>query len=1072
MIISILIKSLRKSKLSIVMMFLLLVSATTSKAQIPVNDEPCAAITLTASTNCNYQTFTNDNATGSAVTAPLCAQYAGEDVWFKVVVPSGGLLYFDTQDGILTDGGMAIYSGTCNNLTVIDCDDDASPNANGLMPYIVANGLTPGDTIWVRVWDYGGGSTGTFGICVSIPPPPPSNDEPCNAITLSANAVCAYQTFSNVDATGSNVPDPGCASYSDGDVWFQVVVPQGGAFNISTQAVGMYDGGMAIYSGTCNNLTLIDCDNDGNGNTFMPYISATGLTPGDTIWIRVWHNSFWDVPGSFGICVSLPPLPPVNEDPCTAILVTPSYNCNYSFYSNAAATASTGVPAPGCANYQGGDVWFKVVVPCNGALNFDTQDGEMTDGGMAIYKGSCGNLTLIECNDDGSSNGFMPFITRSNFTPYDTIWIRIWERGNNNNGSFGLCVTIPQPPGPGGTCQTANSFCTGTTYVFPNSTNVQSLGANGIYGCLSTTPNPVWYYMQIQNPGNIDITIDQTSNTGNPIDVDFALWGPFSSLSATCSGISANNIVDCSYSLAATETASITNAQTGEFYLLLITNFANLPGVITFQQTAGTASTSCAVICNTAAANTGPVCVGSALNLSSTTITGGSYSWTGPDCFTSTSQNPTSVTPPSQPGNYNYNVTAVSASGSTCSATTVVTVKAKPNLGSDSALSVCNTTTVNLYNVFDTTGLSSSWTINNNPVVNPASISSSGIYQLIAQSAQSCSDTALFTLAQGQVNGSAIPTDANCTGNGQILANATFGQAPFTYAISSNPGNYQPSASFSVSQGSYTITIKDAGGCNFTTPAVVVGFTNNLTLTANGGANICLGNSATLSTVSNASFYSWSPASGLNNASSPNPIASPTVNTSYEVTATLGSCTKKDTVDVTIALPVSVDAGPPQTIAGGGNVTLQATASGATDYSWTPSVGLNAINVLNPIASPAVTTLYFITASNAIGCSSTDSVLVTVDLQCIRVKNAFSPNGDGTNELWTVYDDFSCLQNVAVHIYNRYGSKVYESRDYRNNWDGRYNGKPLPDGTYYAVIEFTMITGRKYSVKSDVTIIR
>src|SRR5436190_24078876 len=66
---------------------------------------------------------------------------------------------------------------------------------------------------------------------------------------------------------------------------------------------------------------------------------------------------------------------PGNDDPCNAIPIVADAVCNYQVFSNAGATATAGAPAPGCANYQGGDVWFSVVVPAasNGTLKFDTQ---------------------------------------------------------------------------------------------------------------------------------------------------------------------------------------------------------------------------------------------------------------------------------------------------------------------------------------------------------------------------------------------------------------------------------------------------------------------------------------------------------------------------------------------------------------------------------------------------------------------------------------------------------------------------------------------------------------------------
>ena len=120
----------------------------------------------------------------------------------------------------------------------------------------------------------------------------------------------------------------------------------------------------------------------------------------------------------------------------------------------------------------------------------------------------------------------------------------------------------------GSTCLGADPFCTGTTYSFPNNTNTSSeSGPN--YGCLSTQPNPAWYYLQIDQSGNLDITISQVDNNGSGIDVDFIAWGPFGSPTGPCTaGLTSGNTVDCSYSTAATETANITGAVAGEYYIL------------------------------------------------------------------------------------------------------------------------------------------------------------------------------------------------------------------------------------------------------------------------------------------------------------------------------------------------------------------------------------------------------------------------------------------------------------------------------------------------------------------------
>ncbi|MBK8600711.1 MAG: fibronectin type III domain-containing protein [Flavobacterium sp.] len=140
-----------------------------------------------------------------------------------------------------------------------------------------------------------------------------------------------------------------------------------------------------------------------------------------------------------------------NDDCSTAIPLTVGVNCIMSAYSNALATTSStvGTPAPGCGLYSGGDVWFSAVVPANGILIIDSQAGTILDSGMALYSGSCGALTIIECDDDDSTNGAMSYINRTGLTPGSTVYIRFWEFGNDNNGTFGICastVSSCQPP--------------------------------------------------------------------------------------------------------------------------------------------------------------------------------------------------------------------------------------------------------------------------------------------------------------------------------------------------------------------------------------------------------------------------------------------------------------------------------------------------------------------------------------------------------------------------------------------------------------------------------------------------
>ena len=139
----------------------------------PINDNPSGAIALTISNTVTYATYTNLYSTNTTTeSTPSCALYTGEDVWFKVTVPQYVTsLDFDTQIGGITDAGMAIYRGTPGALVEIQCDDDSSPN--GAMSFISRSDFIEYETIYIRIWEYNGGTVGTFGISVTSPQPLP-----------------------------------------------------------------------------------------------------------------------------------------------------------------------------------------------------------------------------------------------------------------------------------------------------------------------------------------------------------------------------------------------------------------------------------------------------------------------------------------------------------------------------------------------------------------------------------------------------------------------------------------------------------------------------------------------------------------------------------------------------------------------------------------------------------------------------------------------------------------------------------------------------------------------------------
>jgi gliding motility-associated-like protein len=103
------------------------------------------------------------------------------------------------------------------------------------------------------------------------------------------------------------------------------------------------------------------------------------------------------------------------------------------------------------------------------------------------------------------------------------------------------------------------------------------------------------------------------------------------------------------------------------------------------------------------------------------------------------------------------------------------------------------------------------------------------------------------------------------------------------------------------------------------------------------------------------------------------------------------------------------------------------------------------------MVSPVEDQTYTLTVRTADGCSAADNVFVKV-LKTPGVPNAFSPNGDGVHDRWEI-QYLDSYPGATVEVFNRYGQKVFASRGYARPWDGTVNGKSLPVGTYYYIID-------------------
>ena len=156
--------------------------------------------------------------------------------------------------------------------------------------------------------------------------------------------------------------------------------------------------------------------------------------------------------------------------------------------------------------------------------------------------------------------------------------------------------------GQSSVCDTAEAMCSGNQGPF---NNLSGQPNSNSLGCLGTTPNRAWFYMQVGTSGTMNFQLSQIDTGGSGIDVDFILWGPFNSLTGICNNLAlyspgyvgSNNVVACSYSTAAVENFTIPNAVAGQYYMLLVTNFRNLPGTYSLNQTGGSGALSCDIVC-------------------------------------------------------------------------------------------------------------------------------------------------------------------------------------------------------------------------------------------------------------------------------------------------------------------------------------------------------------------------------------------------------------------------------------------------------------------------------------------
>jgi len=102
------------------------------------------------------------------------------------------------------------------------------------------------------------------------------------------------------------------------------------------------------------------------------------------------------------------------------------------------------------------------------------------------------------------------------------------------------------------------------------------------------------------------------------------------------------------------------------------------------------------------------------------------------------------------------------------------------------------------------------------------------------------------------------------------------------------------------------------------------------------------------------------------------------------------------------------------------------------------------------------------------------SIEVTISESKLEFPNAFSPNGDGINDIYRAKqpDGYKSIVEFRAYIFNRWGQKLYEWTDVSKGWDGTYKGSPVKEGVYFVLVKARGADGREYNIKKDVNLLR
>jgi gliding motility-associated-like protein len=243
----------------------------------------------------------------------------------------------------------------------------------------------------------------------------------------------------------------------------------------------------------------------------------------------------------------------------------------------------------------------------------------------------------------------------------------------------------------------------------------------------------------------------------------------------------------------------------------------------------------------------------------------------------------------------------------------------------------------------------------------------------------------------------------------------------------------------------------------------------NVIAAIEGDTSVCL-NDSLLLTASGGGTYLWNTGDTTSTVS-----FTPLVSGYYYVLVSIGECTDSAAIYINVKPRPIIIAGNDTTIFPGGTVILNFTGSGYNFIDWSPPFNLSCADCANPIANPEKTTTYCVTANNIYNCPSNDCMKITIDSICgsIFIPNVFAPadGGDKENDCFKVYGT-DCVETMELAVFNRWGEKVFETKNLNDCWDGTFRGQELNSDAFVYYFKAILYSGDNIIKQGNVTLLR